>query len=143
MQAIANVLLLTILGVDFPITWGVLFFFLNFIPTLGFLLALIPPVIVAFIESGWKIALVVIIGYWVFNFVGDNIIKPRFMKRGLNISFLMIILSLIFWGWVLGSAGVVLAVPLTLAIKNLVTQSVSEPPARGRARRGQDAGADR
>ena len=126
-QAIANVILLAILGVDFPITWGVLFFFLNFIPSLGFLLALIPPVIVAFLESGWKIALAVLIGYWVFNFVGDNIIKPKFMKRGLSVSFLTLMLSLIFWTWVLGPAGAVLAVPLTLAVTNLAKQYASEP----------------
>jgi len=126
-QAIDNVILLTILGVDFPITWGVLFFFLNFIPSLGFLLALIPPVIVAFLESGWKIALAVLIGYWVFNFVGDNIIKPKFMKRGLDVSFLTLMLSLIFWTWVLGPAGAVLAVPLTLAVTNLAKQYASEP----------------
>jgi len=126
MQAIVNTILLAVLGVDFPITWGVLFFFFNFIPAFGFLLALIPPLIIAFLESGWKIALAVGIGYWVFNFVGDNIIKPRFMKKGLDISILTIILSLLFWSWVLGSIGAILAIPLTLAIKNLVTQYASE-----------------
>jgi len=58
-QAIANTILLAILGVDFPITWGVLFFFFNFIPAFGFLLALIPQLIVTFLESGWKLALAV------------------------------------------------------------------------------------
>jgi AI-2 transport protein TqsA len=131
LQAIVNTILLAALGVDFPITWGVLFFFFNFIPAVGFLLALIPPLIVAFLGSGWKIALAVGIGYWVFNFVGDNIIKPRFMKKGLDISILTIILSLLFWNWVLGSVGAILAIPLTLAIKNLATQYASEvyPPA--------------
>lgn len=126
MQAVANTILLVVLGVDFPITWGVLFFFFNFIPAFGFILALIPPLLIAFLESGWKIALAVGIGYWVFNFVGDNIIKPRFMKKGLDISILTIILSLLFWSWVLGSIGAILAIPMTLAIKNLVTQYTSE-----------------
>jgi predicted PurR-regulated permease PerM len=126
MQAIANTILLAVLGVDFPITWGVLFFFFNFIPAFGFILALIPPLLIAFLESGWKIALVVAIGYWVFNFVGDNIIKPRFMKKGLDISILTIILSLLIWNWILGSIGAILAIPLTLAIKNLVAQYTSE-----------------
>jgi AI-2 transport protein TqsA len=125
-QAIANTILLAILGVDFPVTWGVLFFFFNFIPAFGFLLALIPPLIVAFLESGWKVALAVGIGYWVLNFVGDNVIKPRFMKKGLDISILTIILSLLFWSWVLGSIGTILAIPLTLAVKNLVMQYASE-----------------
>jgi len=126
LQAIANVLLLAVLGVDFAITWGVLFFFLNFIPAFGFLLALIPPAIVAFLESGWKIALAVVIGYWVINVVGDNIVKPKFMKKSLDISIFVILLSLIFWSWVLGSVGAVLAIPLTLAIKNLMRQVVSD-----------------
>lgn len=128
LQAIANVILLAVLGVDFAVTWGVLFFFLNFIPAFGFILALIPPAIVAFLESGWKIALAVVVGYVVINFVGDNIIKPKFMKKSLDISILLIILSLIFWSWVLGSVGAVLAVPITLAVKNLLQQIASEAP---------------
>ena len=126
MQAVVNTILLAVLGVDFAITWGVLFFFFNFIPAFGFVLALIPPLIIAFLELGWKTALAVGIGYWVFNFIGDNIIKPRFMKKGLDISILTIILSLLVWSWVLGSVGAILAIPLTLAIKNLVTQYASE-----------------
>lgn len=125
-QAIANTILLAVLGVDFPVTWGVLFFFFNFIPAFGFLLALIPPLIIAFLESGWKLALAVGIGYWILNFIGDNIIKPRFMKKGLDISILAIILSLLFWSWVLGSVGTILAIPLTLFIKNLVIRYTSE-----------------
>jgi predicted PurR-regulated permease PerM len=132
LQSTACVILLLILGVDFPIAWGVLFFFLNFIPTLGFLLALIPPAIVAFLESGWEIALVVVIGYYVFHLVGEYIIRPRFMKKGFDISILTLMLSLIFWTWVLGPAGAVLAVPLTLTVTNLVTQYAS---GAGRPRR--------
>jgi len=127
LQSTACLILLLVLGVDFPIMWGVLFFFLNFIPTLGFMLALIPPAIVAFLESGWEIALVVIIGYYVFHLAGEYILRPRFMKKGFDISILTLTLSLIFWTWVLGPAGAVLAVPLTLAVTNLVTQYASEP----------------
>jgi AI-2 transport protein TqsA len=132
LQSTACVIVLLILGVDFPIAWGVLFFFLNFIPTLGFLLALIPPAIVAFLGSGWGIALVVIIGYYVFHLVGEYILRPRFMKKGFDMSILTLMLSLIFWTWVLGPVGAVLAVPLTLAVTNLVAQYASEP---GRAHR--------
>ncbi len=127
LQSTSCVILLLILGVDFPITWGVLFFFLNFIPTLGFMLAVIPPAIVAFLESGWGMALAVIIGYYVFHLVGEYIIRPRFMKKGFDMSILTLTLSLIFWTWVLGPAGAVLAVPLTLAVTNVVAQYVSEP----------------
>ncbi len=120
MQAAANTILLACLGVDFPITWGILFFFCNFIPAFGFLIALIPPALIAYLESGWKVAVAVVIGYVVVNFIGDNIIKPRFMKKGLDISILAIVLSLLFWGWVLGPIGTILAVPLTLTVRNLI-----------------------
>ena len=76
LQSMACVILLVILRVDFSVTWGVLFFFLNFIPTLGFLLALVPPAIVAFLESGWEIALVVVIGYYVFHLVESTSSDP-------------------------------------------------------------------
>jgi AI-2 transport protein TqsA len=100
LQAIANVLL--ILRVDFAITWGLLFFFLNFIPAIGFLFALIPPALVALLDHGWPRALMVVIAYWGINFVGDNIIRPRFMQKGLDISILVVILLLIFLGSGLG-----------------------------------------
>jgi predicted PurR-regulated permease PerM len=121
-EAIAVVILLALLGVDFPFTWGVLFFFLNFIPAFGFLIALVPPAMLALLKSGWKISLLVVLGYLIFVFVGDDIIKPKFTKKGLDISILFIILSLIFWSWVLGSVGAILAVPLTLTVKNLLLQ---------------------
>jgi predicted PurR-regulated permease PerM len=126
-QAIANVILLAALGVDFAVTWGVLFFFFNFIPAVGFLLALIPPAFVCFLELGWKRTLVMLIGYYVLNFVSDNIIKPKFLKKGLDLSILLIILSLLFWSWVLGSIGAILAVPLTMFIKNLFVQIGTSP----------------
>jgi len=126
-QAIAMVVLLQILGVDFAVTWGVLFFLLNFIPAVGFLLALIPPAIVGLLESGWVTALLVAVGYWAINFVGDNILKPKFLKKGLDVSILVVLLSLLFWNWVLGAVGAILAVPLTLAIKNLLEQIAAEP----------------
>jgi predicted PurR-regulated permease PerM len=121
-ETIAVVILLALLGVDFPFTWGVLFFFLNFIPAFGFLIALVPPAMLALLKSGWKISLLVVLGYLIFVFVGDDIIKPKFTKKGLDISILFIILSLIFWSWVLGSVGAILAVPLTLTAKNLLLQ---------------------
>ena len=126
-QAIAMVILLQILGVDFAVTWGVLFFLLNFIPAVGFLIALVPPAIVGLLESGWVTALLVALGYWAINFVGDNILKPKFLKKSLDVSILVILLSLLFWNWVLGAVGAILAVPLTLATKNLIEQITSEP----------------
>ena len=99
------------------------------------MLALIPPAIVAFLESGWGIALVVVIGYYVFHLVGEYIVRPRFMKKGFDMSILTLTLSLIFWTWVLGPAGAVLAVPLTLAVTNVVARIClgTRPPAATRA----------
>ncbi|MCX5907113.1 MAG: AI-2E family transporter, partial [Deltaproteobacteria bacterium] len=126
LQAIANVVILLVLRVDYAVTWGVLFFLLNFIPSIGFFFALIPPALVALLDHGWERALMVVIGYWTINFVGDNIIKPKYLKKGLDISFLLVILSLIFWSWVLGAIGAILAVPLTLTIKRFGQQYFPE-----------------
>ncbi|HEU4647533.1 MAG TPA: AI-2E family transporter [Gemmatimonadales bacterium] len=117
--ALGIVILLLALGVDFAVTWGVLFFFLNFVPGIGGILALIPPTTVALLEQGWRTAALVAAGITVLNFVGDNVIKPRFMQQGLEISLLLVVTSLLFWSWVLGPAGAVLAVPLTLAVRRL------------------------
>ncbi len=68
----------------------------------------------------------VVIGYYAVYFVGDNIIKPKYMKKGLDISFLMVIVSLIFWSWVLGAVGAILAVPLTLTVKKFLQQYFQE-----------------
>ncbi len=118
-QAVLNILLLALLGVDFAVTWGALFFFLNFVPMFGFFIALVPPVLIALLDQGWPQALGVVIGWWVINFLFDNVIRPRFMKKGLDLSVLLIVLSLIFWSWLLGPAGAVLAVPLTLMVRRL------------------------
>jgi predicted PurR-regulated permease PerM len=119
LAAAGIVILLLALGVDFAVTWGVLFFVLNFVPGIGGILALIPPTTVALLEQGWRTAAVVAAGITVLNFVGDNVIKPRFMQQGLEISLLLVVTSLLFWSWVLGPAGAVLAVPLTLAVRRL------------------------
>ncbi len=120
LQAVANVIVLQVLDVDFAIIWGVLFFCMNFVPAVGFFFALIPPVVVALLDHGWYSALAVIISWGAINFVFDNIIKPQFMKKGLDISVTLIFLSLIYWTWVLGPIGAILAVPLTLTVRRLI-----------------------
>jgi len=108
-------IVLSLLGVQYPVVWGVLSFFLNFVPQVGIILSWVPPAVLAMVTHGWSRAVMVILCYTVINFVIDNLLKPRFMATGLNISFLAIMLSLLFWGWVLGPAGAILSVPLTLA----------------------------
>jgi predicted PurR-regulated permease PerM len=115
-----NTVFLLLLGVDFAILWGFLSFLLGYIPSVGFLLALIPPTALAFLEFGITKALIVVIGFVVINGGVQNFIQPKMMGAGLNLSSLVVVLSLFFWGWVLGPMGALLAVPLTMIVKDVV-----------------------
>ena len=118
-QAVFNLVILYVAGVDAPITWAVLFFFLNFIPGVGFLFALVPPALLALLESGWQSAVIVVVGWWFVNLIGDNVIKPRFFVKGLDISFTNIVFSVVFWSFVLGPAGAILALPIALSLRRV------------------------
>jgi len=107
---------LKLLGIDFAVLWAVLAFLLNFIPFVGSLLMAIPPVLLALVQTDLPTTLLVALGYLVVNTVIGSILEPRIMGRGLGISTLAVFLSLLFWSWVLGTAGAFLAVPLTLAL---------------------------
>lgn len=113
---ILNTILLIMLGVDFPVMWGVLSFLFNFVPSLGFIFSLLPPALLALLELGWGKAIIVVIGFVLINSASENIIKPRFMKKGLELSLVLILLSLIVWTWALGPMGTILGVPLTLVL---------------------------
>lgn len=117
---IVNAVFLFILGVDFPILWGLLAFLTGYIPSVGFWLALIPPAALAFMEFGTTKALIVVVGYVVINGGVQNFIQPKLMGKGLNLSSLVVIMSLFFWGWVLGPMGALLAVPLTMIVKDVI-----------------------
>lgn len=104
-------------GVDFPLLWGLLAFLLNYIPTLGMFIATIPPVLVALIQLGPGPALVLLVGYLVINFVLGNFVEPRIVGRALGLSPLVVFLSMVFWGWLWGPVGALLAVPLTMVMK--------------------------
>lgn len=118
--AVLNYVLLAVLGVDYALLWAVLSFLLSFVPNIGFTLALIPPTLLALVEGGWQEALIVFVGYQLINNVLDNVIGPRFVGREMKISALLSFLSVIFWAWVLGATGAILAVPLTVLIRDLV-----------------------
>ena len=105
------------LGVDHFMLWAVLAFLLNFIPNIGSIIAAIPAVLVAFLEFGFAKAGLTGLGFIVVNTVMGNVIEPRYMGRGLGLSTLVVFLSLIFWGWLLGSVGMLLSVPLTMIVK--------------------------
>ena len=105
------------LGLDFPLLWGLLAFIFNYIPNLGSVLAGVPPVLLAILQLGSGRAAAVALGYLVINTVFGNFIEPTLMGRRLGLSTLVVFLSLVFWGWVWGPVGMLLAVPLTMVIK--------------------------
>jgi predicted PurR-regulated permease PerM len=118
-----NTVLLLILGVDFAILWGVVAFLLSYVPVVGFWLALIPPFILALLEFGLPTALLVLLGFALINGSAENIVKPRLMGRGLDLAPSVVFLSLIFWTVLLGPLGAILAVPMTMAVKQLLLQA--------------------
>lgn len=116
---------LALLGVDFPLLWGLLTFMLNFVPTIGSIIAAVPPVLLALVQLGPFAAVLVMIGYLVLNIVMGTIVETRFMGRGLGLSTLVVFLSLVFWGWVLGPMGMLLSIPLTMTAKMALEASPS------------------
>ncbi len=105
------------LGVDFPLLWGLVAFFLNYVPNIGSLIAAVPAILLALVQLGVASTLWVAMGYMVINNLVGNIVEPRFMGRELGLSPLVVFLSLVFWGWVLGTIGMFLSVPLTMTLK--------------------------
>lgn len=110
-------LYLMVLGVDFPLLWGILAFLLNFVPTIGSIIAAVPAVLLALIQLGPGVALLTVGGYVVVNIGMGSVVEPKFMGRGLGLSTLVVFLSLVFWGWMLGPVGMLLSVPLTMTAK--------------------------
>jgi predicted PurR-regulated permease PerM len=108
---------LAVLGVDYPLLWGLLAFALNYVPNIGSIIAAVPPVLLAIVQLGAAKAIGTASGYLVINLIMGNLIEPRYMGRGLGLSPLVVFLSLLFWGWVLGPVGMLLAVPLTMTAK--------------------------
>jgi predicted PurR-regulated permease PerM len=124
--ALANLVVLVALGVDSPVLWCVLYFFLHFIPNVGFILALLPPTLLALLILGWKKALLVAGCLIVTQLLTDYALTPILMKKGVHISFLEIMVSLLFWGFLLGPAGAILAIPLTITLKKFIERFSSD-----------------
>jgi AI-2 transport protein TqsA len=108
------VVLLLVLRVDFPLMWGILAFFLSFIPWIGLPLAVAPAVVLALAEHGLTSAVLVIVGVIVINVLAENALSPMLMGRGLSISPTILFIGFIFWAWLLGGPGAFLAAPLTI-----------------------------
>ncbi len=109
-----------VMGVEFAVFWGLVAFVLNFIPNLGSIIAAVPTTLLAMVQIGVGRALLVALGYLVVNMVIGNFIEPPLLGRRLGLSTLVVVLSLVFWGWVWGPVGMLLSVPLTMVVKILL-----------------------
>ena len=106
-----------LIGLDNPVLWGVLAFMLNFVPNIGSIIAAVPAVMLALVQLGFASALLVAAVYVAVNVMIGSIIEPKYMGKGLGLSTLVVFVSLVFWGWVLGPVGMLLSVPLTITVK--------------------------
>ncbi|MEZ4315863.1 MAG: AI-2E family transporter [Myxococcota bacterium] len=105
------------IGLDFPIMWGLIAFLFNYVPSIGSIVAAIPPILLAIVQLSPGAALAVAILYVVVNVTIGNFLEPRFMGRSLGLSPLVVFLSLLFWGWVWGPVGMLFCVPMTVIAK--------------------------
>ena len=108
---------LTIMGVKYAVLWGLLAFLLNFIPTVGSIIAAFPVVLLALLNFDPVLVLMIIALYLTVNIVVGNFIEPIWMGGEVGISTLFVFLSMVFWGWLFGPVGMLLSVPLTIAVK--------------------------
>ena len=122
LTALVQIVLMWILGLDFAVLWGVLSFLLNFVPNIGFYLAVIPPVLLAVIQLGWIKTILFAIAYIAINNFFDLVIAPKYLSEGLDLSALVTFLAVIIWAWILGPIGAFLALPLTVMVKKLLLE---------------------
>lgn len=110
-------------GVDFWVMWGVIAFLLNYIPTIGSILAAVPPMMLALVQLGFGPTAAIGAGYLVINVALGNLVEPRLMGQSLGLSPLIVFVSLVFWGWLWGPIGMLLCVPLTVMGKLVLESS--------------------
>jgi AI-2 transport protein TqsA len=118
-----DVVILVVLGVPLPLLFGLVSLIANYIPNIGFVIALIPPALLALLEGGLPLMLAVTISFLVVNTVVQTIIQPRFVGDAVGLSVTTTFLALVFWGWVIGPLGALLAIPLTLLAKALLVDA--------------------
>lgn len=110
-------LMLWLLDVQYFVLWGVMAFLLNYVPNIGSFIAALPVIAQVLVLQGPMMVVLVSLGYIMINTIIGNIIEPRWLGRGLGLSTLVVFLSLMFWGWLLGPVGMLLSVPLTIIVK--------------------------
>ena len=109
-------LICLLLGVDYPFLWGVVAFFLSFVPYIGLVIAMIPPTLLALAEFGWVQALIVVIGVTLINLLIENVLEPGYTGKRLSLSPTVVFLSVFFWSWLLGPVGALLSMPITVLL---------------------------
>jgi len=114
---------LYLLGIPAAVVWGVLAFVTNFIPNIGFIIGLVPPAILGLLQGGWGLAITVIVVYCVINFILQSVIQPKFQADALGLTTTITFLSLVFWTFVLGPLGAILALPMTMLFKALLVDA--------------------
>ena len=112
-----NWIALVVIGTDYAFLWAVLAFLLNFIPNIGSIIAAVPAVLLTLVQLGSISAVIIALVYMMVNVVIGSIIEPKVMGRGMGLSTLIVFLSLLFWGWLLGAVGMLLSIPLTIMAK--------------------------
>lgn len=120
--AIIDGIALGLLGVPAPVVWAILAFVTNFVPNIGFILGLVPPTIMAFVVGGWPLALAVVAVYCVANVVLQVLVQPKFVSDAVSLSLTLSFMSVVFWTFVIGPLGAILAIPLTLLVRALVLE---------------------
>lgn len=110
-------------GVDYPFMWGLVAFLLNFIPNIGSIIAAIPAILLSLVQFGVGSALITALGYLFVNIIIGSILEPKIMGKDMGLSSLVVFISMIFWGWVLGPVGMLLSVPLTMGIKIILNEN--------------------
>lgn len=112
-----------VLGLDFAVVWGLVAFLLNYIPNIGSIVAAVPAVLLALVQLGLGHGIAVAVGFLVINVTIGNIVEPSLLGRSLGLSTLVVFSSLVFWGWMWGTVGMLLSVPLTMMIKIFLENS--------------------
>ncbi len=116
-------LLTWVIGLDFPVFWGIVAFLFNYVPNVGSIIAAIPAIVLALIQIGLDGVILTAIGYLAINTVFGTVIEPTWLGRRLGLSTLVVMLSLVFWGWMWGAIGVLLSVPLTMTARVMLEKS--------------------
>ena len=112
--AVLDAVALAVAGIPLPVLWGLLSFVTNYIPNIGFIIGVAPPALLGLLSGGWGALLLVIVIYTLINFVVQSLIQPRYVGDAVGLSTTLTFVSLVFWAWILGPLGVLLAVPATL-----------------------------